>query len=100
MSIKSIISAYKCVLAEQQVHTANIQYIDDPIWDVTLDHYGTNADKKLYRKTYKIRASSHDQAVKYITSLVGGRYIGASYDNISGEPAGDGGAAAASGGGD
>lgn len=94
MSLKSIRAAYRVMLAEQQIHVADASYVEDPTWDITLDHYGSLADKKLYRKTYKVRAASHDQAVKYIVGLVGGRYIGGGYENASGEqPAasGDGG---------
>lgn len=55
----------------------------DPWWDVTFEK-----DRK--RKTYRVRAASHDNAVKHIKNIYGGFYIG-SGQNISGEQSTDGG---------
>ena len=40
---------------------------------VTYDMYFTNREKPLYTKTYTVRASSEEEAIKIIQDLIGGR---------------------------
>ena len=52
----------------------------DPWWDVTFE-------KDQKRKSYRVRAASHDGAIKHIKNIYGGFYIG-SGQNLSGDQTG------------